>query len=115
MGKGLFGRLQDEVTVREKMPGLDMGNILELPDGTRETIVWMLRETQVDLPQLAVYLGKDEDSARATVNALVAQGYVRMIDIKGQVHYRVRLKPKRKHNMPPDLWKALEDKADQEL
>lgn len=113
MAKGLFGRLQDEVTVREKILGLDMGNILDLPDATREIIIWMLRETQVDLAQLTAHLGQDEARARVLIASLLEQGYVREIDMKGQVQYRVRLKPKRKHNMPSNLWRALENKTDQ--
>ncbi len=113
MAKGLFGRLQDEVAVREKILGLDMGNILDLPDTTREIIIWMLRETQVDLAQMTARLGQDEASARILIASLLEQGYVREIDMKGQVHYRVRLKPKRKHNMPSNLWRALENKTDQ--
>ena len=113
MAKGLFGRLQDEVTVREKNPGLDMANILDLPDSTREIIIWMLREAHVDMAQMTAHLGKDEAAARAMIDSLLDQGYVREIDIKGQVQYRVRLKPKRKVNMPSNLWQALEDKTDQ--
>jgi hypothetical protein len=113
MGKGLFGRLQAEVTVREKNPGLDMGNILDLPDDEREVITWILRENSVDLAQMTVHLGRDEAHARARLDSLVEQGYVREIDIKGTVQYRVRLKPKRKVNMPSNLWAALEGKTDQ--
>lgn len=113
MGKGLFGRLQAEVTVREKHPGLDMGNILDLPDDEREIITWMLREKSVDLAKMAVHLGQDEAQARATLDALVEKGYIREIDIKGQVEYRVRLKPKRKVNMPSNLWAAIEGKTEQ--
>jgi hypothetical protein len=112
MAKGLFGRLQEEVTVREKNPGLDMGNILDLPDDLREIITWMLRESHVDLPQMTAHLGKDEAAARAMIDSLLEQGYVREIDIKGEVEYRVRLKPKRKVNMPSNLWKALEDRTE---
>ena len=90
-----------------------MGNILDLPDATREIIVWMLRETQVDLAQMTAHLGQDEARARVLIAALLEQGYVREIDMKGQVQYRVRLKPKRKHNMPSNLWRALENKTDQ--
>lgn len=112
MGKGLFGRLQTEVTVREKNPGLDMGNILDLPDDLREIITWMLRESHVDLSQMTAHLGKDEAAARAMIDSLLDKGYIREIDMKGQVQYRVRLKPKRKVNMPSNLWKALEDKTE---
>jgi predicted transcriptional regulator len=113
MGKGLFGRLQAEVTVREKNPGLDMGNILELPDSEREIITWMLRENSVDLAKLAAHLDKDEAQARIALDALIEKGYVREVDIKGQVQYRVRLKPKRKMNMPSNLWAAIEGRTEQ--
>jgi predicted HTH transcriptional regulator len=113
MGKGLFGRLQAEVTVREKHPGLDMGNILDLPDDEREIITWMLREKSVNQIKLAAHLGKDEAQARTTLDALVEKGYIREIDIKGQVEYRVRLKPKRKVNMPSNLWAAIEGKTEE--
>lgn len=113
MGKGLFGRLQAEVTVREKHPGLDMGNILDLPDDVREVITWMLRENSVDLAEVAARTGKDEAGARALLDSFVEQGYVREVDIKGKVEYRVRLKPKRKVNMPSNLWAAIEGKTEQ--
>lgn len=113
MAKRPFGHLQDEINVREKNLGLDMSNILDLPDTTREVITWMLRETQVDLAQLTTHLGQDEASARALIASLLDQGYVHELDLKGQVHYRVRLKPKHTHNMPSNLWRAVEDEANQ--
>ena len=111
MTKGLFGRIQDEFKAREKSPGLDMTEILDLPDQLRSVINWMLRETYVDLAQVTVYLDNNEQSARDMINTLLDKGYIREIDMKGRVQYRVRLKPRRKHNMPSNLWKALDDKT----
>lgn len=112
MTKGLFGRIQDEFKAREITPGLDMVEILDLPDQLRTVINWMLRETYVDLPQVTAYLNNDEPSARNMLDMLLDKGYIREIDMKGRVQYRVRLKPKRKHNMPANLWKALDEKTD---
>jgi hypothetical protein len=111
MTKGLFGRIQDEFKAREKTPGLDMAEILDLPDNLRSMINWMLRETYVDLAQVTAHLGHDEQNAHAMLDTLLDKGYIREIDMKGRVQYRVRLKPKRKHNMPSNLWKALDDKT----
>lgn len=111
MTKGLFGRIQDEFRAREKTPGLDMTDILDLPDHFREVINWMLRETFVDVPQMAAHLANNEQNARTMISTLLDKGYIREIDINGRVQYRVRLKPKRKHNMPSNLWKALENKT----
>ena len=112
MSKGLFGRLQAEVVAREKNPGLDMAEILDLPDSEREIINWMLRETYVSFAQLTKRMAKGESSARSMLDSFLDKGYVREIEMKGEVLYRVRLKPKRKHNMPSNLWKALENKTD---
>ncbi|HJW30924.1 MAG TPA: hypothetical protein VJ508_16945 [Saprospiraceae bacterium] len=111
MTKGLFGRIQDEFRAREKTPGLDMTDILDLPDNFREVINWMLRQTSVDVPQMTAHLANNEQNARAMISTLLDKGYIREIDINGSVQYRVRLKPKRKHNMPSNLWKALENKT----
>lgn len=111
MTKGLFGRIQDEFRAREKTPGLDMTDILDLPDNFREVINWMLREISVDVPQMTAHLANDEHNARTMISTLLDKGYIREIDINGGVQYRVRLKPKRKHNMPSNLWKALENKT----
>ncbi len=111
MMKGLFGRIQDEFKAREKTPGLDMTDILDMPDNLREIINWMLRNTYVDLQQLTARMDNDEQKARDMLNTLLDKGYIREIDMKGHVQYRVRLKPKRKHNMPSNLWKALDDKT----
>jgi Fic family protein len=111
MTKGLFGRIQDEFKAQEKTPGLDMAEILDLPDNLRTVINWMLRETYVDLAQVTAYLDNDEQKARNMINTLLDKGYIREIDMKGRVQYRVRLKPKRKHNVPSNLWKALENKT----
>jgi len=113
MGKGLFGRLQNEVNAREKTPGVTVADILEMPDTLRDVINWMMREIQVSLPQVAQHLGKDEPSARTMLATLVDKGFVREIDLKGQLFYRVRLASKRKNTMPANLWKALDDKIEE--
>lgn len=113
MGKGLFGRLQNEVNAREKTPGITVADILELPDSLRDVINWMMREIEVSLPEIAEHFGKDEKSARAMVASLVEKGFVREIDMKGKLAYRVRLAPKRKSSMHSNLWKALDDKIDE--
>ncbi len=113
MGKGLFGRLQNEVNAREKTPGITIADILDLPDSLRDLINWMMREVEVSLPELAAHLGKDEPSARAMLATLLDKGFVREIEMKGKLTYRVRLAPKRKITMPANLWKALDDKIDE--
>ena len=111
MGKGLFGRVQAEVKAREKTLGLSVADILDMPDPPRNLINWMMRQVEVTLPQAATHLGKDETNARAMLTSLMEKGFVREIDIKGDLRYRVRLAPKRKSALPSNLWRVLDDKT----
>jgi len=112
MSKGLFGRLQDEVEAREKTPGITMSDVLDLPDALRDIINWMIRGKEVTFAQVVARLGNDERAARKMLDSLLEKGYIREIDMKGQIHYRVRLAPKQKRDVPSNLWNALNDKTD---
>ncbi len=112
MGKGLFGRVQSELDAREKTPGLSMADILDLPESLRGLVNWMMRQDQVELSQVAQYLGQDAVGARGMLATLLEKGFVRELDIKGSVYYRIRLAPTRKRDLPPDVWQALDGKLD---
>ena len=113
MGKGVFGRLQSELDAREKAAGLSMADILALPDELRKLVNWMLRQEEVSLQQLAVHVGHDEATTHAMVAELVEQGFVREVNLKSEHRYHVRLAPKKKRDLPADLWRALDQKIDQ--
>jgi predicted HTH transcriptional regulator len=114
MGKGLFGRLQNELDAREKAAGLSLADVLALPDELRKLVNWMLRQEEVSLQQLAAHVGHDEATTHAMVADLVENGLVRELNLKGEQRYRVRLAPKKQRNLPADLWRALDQKIEQQ-
>ncbi len=114
MSQGIFKRLQGELNAREKSPGLTMGDILDLPDSLRNLVNWMMRQEQVTLSQVAAYVQQTEESAKGMLSTLLDKGFVRELEVQGKVQYRVRLAPKRKSDMPGNLWRALDDKVDRE-
>ncbi len=111
---GLFNRLQGELDAREQSPGLRMSDLLTLPEPQCGLLNWMLRQVQVGLGEVAAFLQRDEDGARALLADLREQGFVREIEMRGATTYRVRLAPKRGRAVPADLWQALEDKVETE-
>ena len=113
MDKGVFGRLQSELEAREKAAGLSMVDILTLPDTPRRLMSWMLRQEEVTLQKLAAHVGHDEATAQAMVAELVEQGFVREMNLKGEQRYHVRLAPKKKRDLPADLWRALDQRLEQ--
>ena len=113
MGKGVFGRLQSELDAREKAAGLSMADILALPDALRKLVNWMLRQEEVSFQQLVAHVGHDEATTHAMVADLVENGFVREMNVKGEQRYRVRLAPKKKRDLPANLWRALDTKIEQ--
>ncbi len=113
MGKGLFGRLQNELDAREKSPGLNMGDILELQEPLAGLVNWMMRQDQVELPAIMAFLKQDEASARSFMQQLLDKGFVREIERGGKTCYRIRLAPKRGGKLSDGLWNAIDKKVEE--
>lgn len=109
---GLFDRLQSEMASRQKASGLNMADILTLPDAERKLFNWMMRQDDVSLKEVAAQSGQDEASTRSEMASLVEKGFVRELQIRGEVRYRVRLAPKRGKDIPLNIWQALDDKVE---
>ena len=114
MDKGLYNRLQGELEAREKTPGLSMADLLALPEPQCNLLGWIVRKGQVGLEDVAAFLKQDLADTRALLADLLAQGFVREIEMRGVKGYRVRLAPRRGHELPANLWQALNDKVQDE-
>ena len=113
MGKtGFFDRIQAELDANDKAAGLSLAHVLSLPDPQRGLVNWIMREDEMDLAAVSARLGQSEEEARATLAELVAQGFLREIECRGRVTYRVRLGRKRGRDLPANLWQALDDKTE---
>ena len=114
MDKGLFNRLQGELEAHEKSPGLNMSDLLALPEPQSGLLRWMVRKGQVGLEDVTDFLEQDAAYTRALLADLLDKGFVREIEMRGVKQYRVRLAPKRGRELPANLWQALDDKVQDE-
>ena len=113
MGSGLFGRVEQELGAREKSPGLNMSDVITLPNPLRRLINWMIRERQVELTAAAAYMGQDEAAVHSMLAEMVDRGEVVEFDLRGQTFFRVRLAPKRGREIPLDIWQSLDEKCEE--
>ncbi len=113
MSKGLFNRLEGELDAREKSPGLQMSDLLTLPDSESSLLGWMMRQGPVTLADVTAFLGQNETRTHLLLDDLCRKGYIREIELRGVMQYRVRLAPKRGRALPSSLWAALDDKVKQ--
>ena len=114
MGKGLFGRVEQELQAREHTPGLTMSDVLTFPDDLRRLVTWMVRQGDVGMDQVMARVQKDEATCRATLADLIEKGYVLQFEIHGQTRYRIRLAPRRQREVPLDIWQCLDDKCEEQ-
>ncbi len=111
---GLFDRLGRELEAREKACGLTMMDVLTLPDDLRMLFNWMMRQEEVGLADVAAHLGQDESAARGLLHDLVERCFVREMQVGSEIRYRVRLAPKRRREVPLNIWEALGEKTEKE-
>ena len=112
MGKGLFGRLQSELDAREESPGITMADILTMPDDLRTLVNWMIRRGQVTFAEVCAFLTQDETATRQVIKQLLEKHYAIEFELHGETMYRVRLAPKRRREVPLNVWQALDDKTE---
>ncbi len=114
MGRGLFDRLDGELTAREKSPGLTMADLLTLPEPQSGLLKWMIRQQAVAFADVVAFLGGDEEQARQVLAGLLEQGRILELEARNAIQYRVRLAPKRGRALPGNLWQALSDRVEGE-
>ena len=109
MAQGLFGRLQQELEAREQVAGLTMADVLQLPAAERQLVNWLIRTGEVSGSAVATHLGQVEQ-AQSLLATLVAKGFLREQESGGEMHYHVRLAPRRQRELPDNIWQALTSK-----
>jgi predicted transcriptional regulator len=109
MGKGLFGRVQQELEAREKVAGLTMADVLQLPAAERELVNWIVRSGEVSEAAIVTHLGQAA-SAQSLLTTLLDKGFIRAEVIQGEAHYSAHFAPRRKRALPEGIWQALTDK-----
>ena len=92
--------------------GLQMADILVLPDPLRQLINWMMRQREVSLAEVAAHIGQDERVAHTMLAELTEQGFVREIEVGDEVRYRTQHAARRGRQLPEEIWQALEKGTD---
>lgn len=114
MGRGMFDRVEGELAAREKSPGLNMADLLTMPEPQSSLLRWMIRQRAVPFANVIAFLGGDEGQAVYVLAGLVDGGLIREIEMRGVRQYAVRLAPKKGRALPGNLWQALGDKVEGE-
>jgi DNA-binding MarR family transcriptional regulator len=104
----LFDRLQDEIDSREQQDGISPADLLDMPDGLAAVIKQIIRRNGMKLSEVAEALGETPEATQKTLNNLVEKGYVRQIEVKGQIWYKAHF-GRRRSRLSSDFWSSLDD------
>src|SRR5262249_49755961 len=99
--------------------GASLLRLFELPDDLGQLLLWIVRQGEVTLGDVATYLGRDIGAARAALETLAAQGAVQELQedappapVNGaEPRYRARLARRRARGLPLGIWDALDDEG----
>lgn len=106
MTPSLFDRLQQELAAREKVVGVTMADILQLPPVERQLMTWLVRAGSVPRAEVVAHWGHAEQS-QSLLTGLIAKGFVHEYESSGELHYSARLAPRRQRELPVNIWQAL--------
>jgi hypothetical protein len=114
VSSGIFENLQRKLEDQDQTTGLTMSEILTMPTPLRRLVNWMLRQQKVSFADVIAFVGEDEATGREMLVSLMEKGIVRQIEHNAQTLYYVRMAARRGRTIPLNVWKALEEKIQEE-
>jgi hypothetical protein len=108
--------LMNQVSEKEpsKTSGLSLLALKNLNDKERHLVNWMRHQRSCNLLDIAVHFCQDEDTAFCMISPLLNKGLIVEIPGCDEPHYRVKIAPKRGHQVPEKL-KGILHKNKQEV
>ncbi len=89
--------------------GLRMTDLLTLPEDQGQLVRWMMNEGRVSLSGVAAQLSQTPEATQAVLKVLLAEGYVRELEVEGALHYEAFVAPTRPRRLSQELVRALTD------
>jgi len=86
-------------------------DLVDLPDGQRALVTWMMRQNEVTLAEASQQLGLSLPDSETTLLDLQTKGFVERVDQSDPPRFRPKRLVKRASRLSSDLWRALDDKA----
>ena len=105
---GLFDRLQDELASREQPGGLSPIDLLDLPPKLSAVIQKIVRKNGMKLDEIAAALEQSLDETQKALDELVGKGFVRRIEVKGELWYKAKFGRKADKTLHQSVWSALD-------
>jgi hypothetical protein len=114
---GIFDRLQEQINDKRKEGGITILDLADLPPALRKIMKLMLRQVQMNYPQLHEAVENFPEGERlsriqldAALKKLAEQAWIIQIGEGERAIYKVNLRRKAGSNLSDNLWQNLDAK-----
>jgi DNA-binding MarR family transcriptional regulator len=107
----LFDRLQSEIEARQRVKGITPADLLDLSPELRRIINMIMRQKEMGLAEIVFELDMRPSEARGLLDTLVEKGYLKAIEVEGELRYKTFFALRRGREMPLNVWDSLSDKV----
>src|SRR5512145_2558620 len=114
---GVFDRLQNKIEDKQKEGGITALDLADLPPALRKIMRLMLRQLQMNYPQLTEAMDKmpekermNHDELDKALDTLTKQAWLIRLGEGSKAVYKVNLKAKAGSTLASGIWSALDDK-----
>jgi DNA-binding MarR family transcriptional regulator len=107
----LFDRLQSEIEARQRVKGITPADLLDLSPELRRIINMIMRQKEMGLAEIVFELDMRPSEARGLLDTLVEKGYLKAIEVEGELRYKTFFALRRGREMPLNVWDSLGDKV----
>ncbi len=93
---------------RPELPRRTMADVLQLPDGQRLFLLWLMRREEASLADALAETGLDGTAGRALLDDLIAAGFLQESRRDGASFFKALTASRRGRQMPDEIWKNLQ-------
>ena len=112
MDKETLAKILDELSQIDASDGLDVNELLRIPEEVRQLLTWMVRSKRFMSDELAEHLGLNASQTGRLLGVLLRKGFVELSGPDEDAPaYRMRVTGtyKQKFRVQRDIWKLLDD------
>ncbi|MFC1878892.1 hypothetical protein ACFLZW_03155 [Chloroflexota bacterium] len=111
MDRKTFDKILGDLSLLDAKDGLDVNDLLSIPDDLRQLLTWMVRSKRFMSDDLAEHLGFSSAEARELLAVLLRNGFIELSEPDGPSEYRTRVTGTFKHKfkVQSDIWNLLDD------
>jgi predicted ArsR family transcriptional regulator len=95
------------------MEGITPADLLDLSPELRRIVNTITRRREMSLAEIVLEMDMRPSEVRELLDTLVEKGFLKALEVKGELRYKTFFAPRRGREVPLNVWDALSDKMEE--